>query len=322
MLQSIKTIVFAGGGIRGLAFVGALQELRDKCGIDFGARTPKLDTVSGVSIGTLFALMVCLGYTIVELTEVASNLRQSDLINSDPLRILSGEYSIDDSSKLKEQIIKLLTRKGFSSETTLKELFEKTGMLFHCVVTDLTSASVVHIDAKSHPNLLILTAIVASMTLPLIYPPVEAPNGHLWVDGALMENFPMMRFDPKTLLGFNFKVTPEFTLDSMVTYITRVLYVQNVPLEVASWKLMSQEHRDRCIVIDAGKESTLALKDLSTEKRLILLQAGREAVKRKVYEWLGSPHDYLNDPHFGKAGLPTYLSSLETCSPEPRAHIS
>jgi predicted acylesterase/phospholipase RssA len=320
MLQSIRTVVFAGGGIRGLAFVGALQELRDAHGIDFGARSPKIDTVSGVSVGTLFALMICLGYSVAELTDFASTMRQSDVVSSDPVRILSGELSFDDGSKLRSRVEELLIRKKYPTNITLIQLRQKTDMLFHCVVTDLTTAKVVHIDANSHPDLQVATAMVASMTVPTVYPPILSPDGHYWVDGGILENFPMMRFNPETLIGFNFKVAMDCEIDTLFTFIARVLHVQNVPMEAAAWSLMSEAHKDRCVVIDAGKNSTLRLLDLSPEERLTLLMSGRAAIKRKIEEWNGSKPRNSLEPHKGPDGLPTYLASLKTCSPEPRAH--
>ena len=64
----INTLIFAGGGVKALSYVGALQELRDALGLDFGARTPHPFTIVGVSIGTLFALMIAIGLNVAEIT--------------------------------------------------------------------------------------------------------------------------------------------------------------------------------------------------------------------------------------------------------------
>ena len=320
LLKSVKTLVFAGGGVRGLAFVGALQELRDSCGIDFGAHHPKLDTVSGVSVGTLFALMICIGYNVAEITSFASSMRQSDVLSTDPVRILSGELSFDDGSKLRQQVETILIKKGLSKDVTLSQMRDLTKIKFHCLITDLTTASVRNLDSESYPDLKVSTAMVASMSVPVVYPPTIGPDGHSWVDGGLLENFPMMRFDPNTLLGLDFKVSSKCEIKTLVHYVSRVLHVQAVPQEVASWNLMSSEHQNRSIIIDPGPGSSLGLDDMSAEDRLGLLASGRSAVKRKIQEWDGKDHDHTYDPHFGKMNLPSYLASLKTCRPLPKAH--
>lgn len=321
-LKSIRTVVFAGGGVRGLAFVGALQALRDECGIDFGARNPKLDTVSGVSVGTLLALMIVLGYTVADITGVASTMRNSDVMDTDPVRLLSGEISLDDGLKLRSRVESLILKRGYSIDITFQELFKLTGISFHLVVTDLTKASVVHIDEKSHPSLSVVTGMVASMSLPLIYPPVTAPDGHLWIDGGVMENFPMTRFNPETLLGFDFKISISCKVDTLINYISRVLYVQQVSVDVVAWSLMSKAHQNRCVIIDTGDVSTIKnIGDLTHEMRETLLASGKSALLKKLEEWK-KPEDMNLD--FSRleeqSGLPSFLSALKTCSPPSCAY--
>ena len=308
-LNKVKILVLAGGGVRGLAFVGALQVLRDERGIDFGGKKPLLDTVAGVSIGSMFALMIVTGYTVAEITEVASSMKSRDVFITDPVRLLGGQISLDDGEKLKQFIINLLLRKSFPADVTFAELYEKTKMGLHVTVSDLTSASPLHLSWENHGNLSVVTGLLASMTLPLLYPPVVAPDGHLWIDGGIMDNSPMMRYNPDALLGFDFKINSECKADSLVGFITRVLYVQQVPIEVMSWKLMSREHQDRCVIIDTGMISNLnTLTDLSLECRTSLLRAGTEAARRKIREWEGKmSHDPTTDPGIAGRELPSYL---------------
>lgn len=317
-LAALETVVFAGGGVRGLAYVGALQALRDERGIDFGARSPALRTVVGVSVGTLFALMVALAYSVAEITSVGATMRQSDVMATDPVRLLSGELSLDNGLKLRAMVESLLARKGVAADVTFEELFAHTSIAFHLIVTDLTTASVVHVSEKTHPHLSVVTAMVASMTLPLVYPPVLAPDGHLWVDGGVMENFPMTRYAPLTLLGFDFRVNADFKPETLLSYLTRVLYVQQVPLDAVAWGLMSKAHQRACVIIDTGNVTALQnLADLSPDTREALLRAGADAVRRKLRVWEGSEQE--EDMQL-RRGLPNFLGALETCQPLPEAY--
>jgi predicted acylesterase/phospholipase RssA len=326
LLKQVRALVFAGGGVRGLAFVGALQYLRDESGVDFGARVPPVTDVAGVSIGTVFALMIACGYTVAEMTDVGAALRHSDMVDADPVRLFSGELSIDDGGKLRAFTTSLLSRKGFAADVTFSQLKELTGVSLHVVVTDITNASVVHVSPDStHASMSVVSAMVASMSLPLLFPPVTAPNGHLWADGGLMENFPIMLFPPEHVLGFTFRWSMDRKADTMISYITRVIHVAQVPLEMTAWALMSRAHRARCVVVDTGSLSTLGATvtstELTREDRLALLHAGGAAVAAKMRQWdAGVELDM--DPSYllgGERMLPTFLGSLVTCAPTDKA---
>ena len=304
----METVVFAGGGVRGLAFVGALQVLRDEKGIDFGARAPHVKTAVGVSVGTLFALMICLGFTVAEITDVASMLKQSDILETDPVRLFSGELSLDNGSKLKSHVEALLVKKGFSKSITFLELAKATQTSMHLVVTDLTTAGVVHVSELSHPSLSVVTAMMASMTIPLVYPPVVAPDGHLWIDGGVLENFPVSRYKPDGLLGFDFEVKIECKADTLLNYVARVIYVQQVPMDVVAWKLMSNQHKERCILIDTGTVSTLRnISDLTPDLRIVLLDAGKAAARKKLQQWAQQQN---MEKRVFPENLPYYLTPL------------
>ena len=321
MFKDLKTLIFAGGGVRGLAYVGALQVLRDELGIDFGARNPALENVVGVSIGTMFAAMIAIGFNVAEITDFASAMKQSDVISTDPMRIFGGELSIDDGLKLRERVKMIFDKKKISAEITFSELFKITKISFRLAVTDITNATVVHVDEKSHPDFSVLSAMVASMTIPLIYPPVVSPDGHLWIDGGLLENYPITRYDPETSLGFDFKTNVLCKADNLINYISRVLYVVQVPLDVVSWNLMSPEHQKKSVIIDTGDICTLKnFSDLSVEIRNKLLYAGKIAMLSKISD-LNNPTCNKSEYNSVVEGLPTFLNALKTCEPKPIAYI-
>ena len=273
--------MFAGGGSRGIAYVGALQELRDSDGVDFGLGHPRLRTVSGVSVGTIFALLIALQFSVAEITFIASGLRNADVLDQDPMRLLNGELSFSSSAKLQKFIDTLLLKRNLPVDLTFQQLFERFGTTLHMVVTDLTSAGVQHIDRHTYPNLKISTGMIASMSLPLLYPPVISPEGHQWVDGGLMENYPALRFEADTFLGFDFSFTPDSKFDSLFSYINRIINVQQVPADVIQWRTLPDAHKSRTVVIDTGNISTISgtVNELSIETRKLLLKHGSTAIK-------------------------------------------
>ena len=316
--------MFAGGGIRGLAYIGALQYLRDVKSVDFGAHRPKLESVAGVSIGALLSLLICCGYSVPELISFGGDIKHTDVMTPDPVRLFSGELSIDNGETLTSFIKEKLIRNGFSPDTTFSQLFACTGIKFHVTVSDTTTASVVQITPDSHPHLPVYVAVQASMSIPLIFPPVKSPEGHLWVDGGLLENFPIMRFDPNTVLGFNFRWSMEKPGTTLVTHMLRVMQIIQLPGDVSQKHLMSKEHMNRIIEIDTGDVTTLgsaiSQESVNMETRTHLMAAGSRAMREKIYEWESIVG--ITEKTQVRRELPAYLSSLSTCNPKGVPHES
>lgn len=310
--------------MKGLSYIGALQYLRDVKCIDFGAGSPKLEVVAGVSIGALLSLLICCGFSVPELTAFGCDIKHSDVMNPDPVRLLSGELSVDDGTVLDTFIKSLLMRKGFSPETTFSQLFACTRIKLHVSITDLTAASVVHVSPDTHPHLSVCQAVKASMSIPFIFPPVLSPEGHQWADGGLIENFPVMRFDPEHLLAFNFRWGMEKQGTTLITHFLRVMQIMGLPGDVAQKNLLSEKHEDRCVTIDSGDVTTLgsamSADNVTMETRTSLLAAGSKAMREKIYAW-----DDIIEVQKKKGverELPAYLSALTTCKPEAKAHTS
>lgn len=286
----INTLIFAGGGVRALSYVGALQELRDNVGLDFGARIPHPKTIVGVSIGTLFALMIAIGFNVVEITYFVSTMQQSDVLNTDFTRLFNNELSIDDGSKLRLHIKKVLAMKLVPVHCTFLQLYEKYKVSFHVVVTDITNNTLKIINEKNFPDLSIVDAMVASMSLPVIYSPYKSPSGDLWIDGGVLDNFPIHLYNehPKEVIGFDITVSDEFKVDSLPSLLQRVLKVSRSRNDEIAWNFISEELKKRCIIINTQNLSGLLnLNDIPFETRTNLLNAGKDAVK----DWL------LSDPY-------------------------
>ena len=287
----INTLIFAGGGVKALSYVGALQELRDALGLDFGARTPHPFTIVGVSIGTLFALMIAIGLNVAEITYFVSTMQQSDVLNTDITRLFNNELSIDDGSKLRLHIKKVFAMKLIPISFTFLQLFQKYNVSLHIVVTDITNNCIEIINENNHPNLSVIDAMVASMSLPVIYSPFKSPSGNMWIDGGVLNNFPINYYDKNCneIIGFDIVTSNEFKIDTLSSLLQRVLKVSRSRNDELAWNSIPDELKKRCVVIDTGNLSGLLnLNDISFDVRNKLLNAGKNAIK----EWLKT-HPYI-----------------------------
>ena len=68
MDYSFKNLVFEGGGVKGIAYVGALQELKNR-GI-----LQKIKRVGGTSAGAINAVLLSIGCSLEETQQILWNL--------------------------------------------------------------------------------------------------------------------------------------------------------------------------------------------------------------------------------------------------------
>ena len=291
-LPNHNVVVFSGGGTRGIAFAGALEELRLQ-GIDWGLRCPKLHTVAGCSIGAMTALLVCLGFSAHEVSQLVLNTPFDHLVSLDPMHILrvltEGLLGLDPGHVLRDWLAKQISRKttldlSQAKRLTLGELAEKTGMALACVATNLETRQPMMLSSRSTPDVIVVDAVQASMALPPLFRPVEI-LGTLYSDGGLVNNFPINFFDEHEVLGLRLSSTPQ-TLPEIQAMRLPLLGFTNYVIRIASssndsnaWESLPVTLREtRVITIHCGKVSTFE-SDVSAVKDL-LLQAGTTAVKK------------------------------------------
>lgn len=287
-LLNVKHLVFAGGGIRGLAVVGSLKSIFDQTGIDFSLIAHRPKSCTGVSIGALISLLIVIGFSVHDLIEFSKTLLNESFVTINPMHLLKGGLSVDNGEKLKILLEKQLRSRGFPASITLLQLFESTKVNLETVVTDLTTASIVYLSHETFPDLLVSTAVLSSMSLPLIFPPVKASNGHLWADGGILENFPIRKYPSEFVLGFSFLWKIDGKPDSLLSFIMRLIQLQNIPSEIASWHLLKPDYKKRTILIDCGSISMLGPNwdfALTLEIREALLHIGKHAAETTLENW-------------------------------------
>ena len=158
-------LVFSGGGARAFAHLGVVEELR--------AEGVRIDRVGGVSMGALVAGTVAME---MDDTTILQTFRRS-FVDQNP----SGDYTLPAFSLVRGLRTRRLLAEAFG-DTAIETL----PVRFFCVSTDLNSrASVIH-RTGSLPE-----AIFASLAVPGVFPPVATPDGHLLVDGGVLDNLPV-----------------------------------------------------------------------------------------------------------------------------------
>ena len=197
MNYHFKNLVFEGGGVRGIAYVGALEVL-DNEGI-----LKNIKRVAGTSAGAMVAVLVGLNYTASEISEVLWSLNFQKFLDDsfgcarDFDRLINeyGWYKGDFFRNLMADLIKDKTGNG---EATFKDLAKaKKYRDIYLIGADLsTGFSKVFCNDKT-PNVKVADAARVSMSIPLFFRAVNGINndGHIYVDGGLLDNYPIKVFD-------------------------------------------------------------------------------------------------------------------------------
>ena len=205
MAYHFKNLVFEGGGVKGIAYVGALEVL-DSEGI-----LNNIERVAGTSAGAMVAVMVALHYSAEEVRQVLWNLDFKEFKDSsrgvlrDTIRLFK-EYGWYKGDFFRDQIAKLIEKKTGNGEMTFEQL-EETGQYrdLYLVGADLTTglSKVFSAHNQETKTMKVADAARISMSIPLFFAAVRGgkDNKHLFVDGGLLDNYTVKTFDRQNYLA-------------------------------------------------------------------------------------------------------------------------
>ena len=218
----IKNLVFSGGGQRGVAYVGCLRALRS-----LGVKLTSLHGVAGTSVGALFALALALHFTIEEIEEKVLHLNVQNILQID-LCELYHNHGLDNGDKVKEYICTLFHQKQCNPAITFHQFWMKTNIKFVVIGANLQTLKDTEFSYENTPTVPVIDAIMASISIPVLFTPksiLQSP--HVYVDGGLINNFPINVFDSHDTLGIRLTCSSETDHDkytSLVQYLSRVVY--------------------------------------------------------------------------------------------------
>lgn len=206
-----KNLVFEGGGIRGIAYAGALQELEKAHTLD------SIDNACGTSVGAIVAVLYSLGYNPEEMKDMLFDLKLQQFNDGrwffiggqQRFRKLYGWYRGD---ALEKWIGKAIERKTGSAHTTFAQLHELRQQSqqyadAYITATNLNRQKTVVFSHLSHPQMELKTAVRASISIPLYFSAVfldstgqrlhnkNRNHEDIYIDGGLIANYPIDVFD-------------------------------------------------------------------------------------------------------------------------------
>ena len=205
-----QNLVFEGGGVRGIAYAGALRVLEERGSLS------AVERVGGTSVGAITAMLVALGYRADEMTALLTALKMEQFNDGrwffvGGLNRLTRRYGWYRGERFERWVETLVRQKTGKADLTFRELHERRSQGFRDLFvtgTDLTEQKPVVFSYQHTPDVPIRTAVRVSMSVPLYFgavfmddqyrlirKPRKGQRYHVLVDGGLTANYPITLFD-------------------------------------------------------------------------------------------------------------------------------
>ncbi len=282
--RPVVGLALEGGGALGMAHIGVLQWLEEH-------HVP-VDRLAGTSMGALVGALYAGGHTPAEMRALA----ESDAFNY--VFTLQTPY-VDLSYRRRQDRRQIPTiamlglkhtpavRNALLADRGVNE-FLSTNMLaynsreldfnrmpipFRCVAADLNTLQPLTFSAGPMPQ-----AVRASLSIPGVFPPLQAANGHFLVDGGILDNLPtdVLKHDlhAKTVIAVHLQEAAISTPDT-----SSVVGVLNRAFDAGIESNVNQALRMADVVIDIPI-SDFSSTDYSKANAERLIQAGYQAAEQ------------------------------------------
>jgi len=215
MTQNVITnLVFEGGGIKGIAFVGAMRYLEENDILS------NIKNIIGSSAGSLVASFLTIGYSADELEKILKDtdyciFRDNTIgLIRNCIRIMKN-YGFYKGDKYLEWLGERIKDKTGNSDITFKQIYDTYGINLVITGTNLNKAQVIYFNHENYPDMPIRLAIRISCSIPLVFKCVKYEDD-IYVDGGVLDNYPIWYFDNyEETLGFKL-VNPDEKQDDLI----------------------------------------------------------------------------------------------------------
>lgn len=287
--------VFSGGGIKGLALIGAYQAIEKK-GLKF-------KRVAGTSAGAIIAALIAADYTSEEIKNLVDDLNLEQFLDKRntflPIPFanwlfLYWKMGLYKGVELEKWLHSILATRGI---VTFKDLSPNT---LRIIASDLTNGRLLVLpdDLEKYgydPQIFpIARAIRMSCSLPYFFEPVKIKtNGqsNIIVDGGVLSNFPMWLFDKENVkkerpilgikLSHDEQERPKKKISNAIQLFEGLFETMK---DAHDARYISRKHEKNIIFIPTEGVLTTEFK-LSPEKKKALYEVGYNRAETFLARW-------------------------------------
>ncbi|HWK23909.1 MAG TPA: patatin-like phospholipase family protein [Ureibacillus sp.] len=285
--------VFSGGGIKGFAYIGAMQVLEEQ--------NYRFKRVAGTSAGAIMACFIAAGYTANEIEEILDELDLKSLL--DPPKPVGNipflkwlnlyfRMGLYKGKALEKWFYKKLAVKGILTFNDLPR-----GSL-KLVTSDLSNGKMIVIpdDLASYGidwrKFSVAKALRMSCGIPFFFEPIKLTDRKgesLFVDGGILSNFPLWIFDngnkERPLIGLKLSnpredIPPQKIKNGLNLFEALFSTMKNAHDE----RYISRKH-ERDIVFIPVEEYSATQFDLDQKTKEELIEIGRKRTAKFLETW-------------------------------------
>lgn len=213
MAYNFKNFVFEGGGVKGIAYIGAMDVLADKNILGGITR------IGGTSAGAINAILLGLDFSQAETKDILWGLNFNDFMDDswgivrDTDRLINsfGWYKGDYFRTWVSKLIKQKTGNSESTFADIEAMKERKGFKsLYFMGTNLSTSFSEVFSAEHTPRICVADAVRISMSIPLFFAAKRSSRGDVYVDGGVLDNYPIKLFDRMKYLDSEHYAKPEY----------------------------------------------------------------------------------------------------------------
>jgi len=195
MAVQFRNLVFEGGGVKGIAYVGAMKVLEQR-----GLLT-EIRRVGGTSAGAINALLYALGLSIAEQQALLASTNFKAFMDDSfgairDIRRLAKEFGWYKGDFFSGWIGDLIEKRLGKRDATFQDLKAAGCPDLYVVGTNLTTGWAEIFSGERHGNMPLAEAVRISMSIPLFFAAVRyGVREDVYVDGGVVMNYPIKIFD-------------------------------------------------------------------------------------------------------------------------------
>jgi NTE family protein len=243
MNYPFRNLVFEGGGVKGIAYVGALDEL-EKRGILDG-----VERVGGASAGAINAVLTALRFSLPETRKILWALDFNSFLDDSWGVIRDSQRLIEKFGWYKGDFFRgwignLLREKTGNEHSTFNDLRQLGFRDLYVMTTNLSTGFSEVYSVEHTPRARVADAVRMSMSIPLFFAAVRNMRDDVYVDGGVLENYPVKLFDrdkyvADAVRARHTRPTPYYETENKNIAATSSRYVYNK--ETLGFRLDSKE---------------------------------------------------------------------------------
>jgi NTE family protein len=314
--QLPKNLVLEGGGIRGIAYSGALELLDSLHQLD------SIERIAGTSSGSMNGLLYAIGYGPKEIQYLIGNTA-FEKFNQVGFPIIGGmnrmkkKYGYYSTKRIEATFEKLLAQKGLDPNLTFKDLHElrianSRYKDLYITGTSLNNQKTIVFSYETYPEMRIVDAMRVSLTVPFYFEAIfvnkdgsvtnqkNCVDCDIMVDGGVLTNYPFFVFDteckdtngnvcyaanPNTL-GLKLERTGQLTADinhiapyEINGYKSFMASYYTLTAETINRQNLTEDHFEQTILI-SNLDMSPKVRKLSEEEKNALIESGKAGVRK------------------------------------------